>query len=227
MKDSASSINCGLSEHIVAYMYGEVPSSEVQAFETHLADCQTCIDEFAELSASRYEVYEWRKLEFDQLESPQISIPYETVSILDRIRVIWAFSPKWAFGGTALTAAAILIAFVLGSQFLGKNELSAVEEPKVIVPAAPEPLHEVIAGKPLIEKQHNDLGALRPQPAKTIAVKVSTERPSRPRPAKPSRAQRTVPVRQRPGVVPQLNDFPEEIDESLRLAELFDDIETE
>ena len=229
MKDSASSINCGLSDNIVAYMYGELPSPEVSAFESHLADCQTCIDEFAEVSASRYEVYEWRKLEFDPMKTPVISIPYETVSVLDRIRGLWTFSPKLAFGSTALAAAAVLLAFILGPQLLSEKNVAVIDKPNVILPAIPELVPEVAEVKPLIVKGNEEARVSAPEPAKVVPVKASIGRPSNPKPpaVKQIQAQRTIPVRDQPRALPYLNDFPEDIDESLRLAEVFNDIDTE
>ena len=53
-----NNVNCKYANEIVPYMYGELASSATAEFESHLLECQLCTDEFAELSAARYEVYD-------------------------------------------------------------------------------------------------------------------------------------------------------------------------
>ena len=67
---------CEFSSEIVEYIYGELAPANRERFETHLADCTACIDEFAAVSNSRYSVYEWRKIEFEPLETPVFEIPF-------------------------------------------------------------------------------------------------------------------------------------------------------
>src|SRR4051794_5572836 len=81
---------CKLSGAMVSYMYGELSSNEGLVFEQHLLECSECTDEFAAISSSRYEVYDWKKLEFDPLETPSFYIPFHEVAMkeswADKIR---------------------------------------------------------------------------------------------------------------------------------------------
>ena len=67
---------CKFHADIVPYMYGEMSAAESSAFETHLIDCGVCTDEFAAVSNARYEVYDWKKTEFEPLATPVFTIPY-------------------------------------------------------------------------------------------------------------------------------------------------------
>ena len=80
MKDRNHSSRCEFVEDIVAYMYGEMPAKEQDVFEAHIAECQTCIDEFAVVSDARFSVYEWQRSEFAPLETPTIRVPIEKAS---------------------------------------------------------------------------------------------------------------------------------------------------
>ena len=107
-------LNCKYSNGIVPYMYGELGSSAATEFESHLLDCESCTDEFAALSAARYEVYDWKKLEFDPLVTPSIVIPFDeavTVSWIEKLRATfagWAM-PAATFAGIAIIVAAIAV----------------------------------------------------------------------------------------------------------------------
>src|SRR5881392_3406899 len=92
MKDVNFS-KCKFNGDMVSYMYGELPSDESTVFEQHLLDCTNCTDEFAAISSSRYEVYDWKKLEFDPLETPSFEIPVGEaagVSWSDKVRAVFA-----------------------------------------------------------------------------------------------------------------------------------------
>jgi len=68
--------NCPLTGEIVSYIYGELEGKAEFEFETHLADCTACTDEFAAVSESRYSVFEWKKEVFDPLPTPSFDVPY-------------------------------------------------------------------------------------------------------------------------------------------------------
>ncbi len=103
---------------MLAYLYAEMPGAERELFETHLAECGSCIDEFAELSNARYAVYEWQKLEFAPMETPEIVIPFAkksiangTFSFADKIKAAFGFSNGWAASGAGFAVIAIALAF--------------------------------------------------------------------------------------------------------------------
>lgn len=72
---------CSREEDIVAYLYDELDRAGRTDFETHLAACSVCTDEFASISDARFAVYEWHREEFAGLETPRITIPYAKPAI--------------------------------------------------------------------------------------------------------------------------------------------------
>lgn len=69
--------NCPFKDEIVSYIYDEIVGSERLNFESHLSGCSVCTDEFAAISEARFSVFEWQKEEFGNLPTPNIVIPYE------------------------------------------------------------------------------------------------------------------------------------------------------
>jgi hypothetical protein len=65
-------------ENIVAYIYSEMASAEIPAFEKHIAECSSCAEEFAAISDARLSVFEWHRDEFAPLPTPVFEIPYPT-----------------------------------------------------------------------------------------------------------------------------------------------------
>src|SRR5262245_44488910 len=106
-------LNCKYANGIVPYMYGELATSAATEFELHLPECEACTDEFAALSAARYEVYDWKKLDFDPLATPAIEIPFGevvTVSWIEKLRA--AFAGSWAMPAAAFAGVAIIVSLV-------------------------------------------------------------------------------------------------------------------
>jgi hypothetical protein len=68
---------CDFGEQAIAYLYGEIESSEKADFEAHLESCANCAEELAGFGAVRFSMLEWRNEEFLPLETPVIEIPYE------------------------------------------------------------------------------------------------------------------------------------------------------
>ena len=225
-------VNCKHSNEIVPYMYGELARSATSEFEAHLLECQVCTDEFAAMSAARYEVYDWKKLEFDPLATPAIEIPFGdvvAVSWIEKLRA--AFAGSWAMPASALASVAIVLAIVAlfvvsrdqvnelaqekGNVLANDNTNTRKSAPQTVVnepPAAPrgpaaDPERE--APRPTVVKD-------------TPATKrpVNNQPTTAPRSSAPRQAAKQTPP------VPRLNDFAEEEDNSLRLAELFEDIDT-
>ena len=223
-----NNVNCKYANEIVPYMYGELASSATAEFESHLLECQLCTDEFAELSAARYEVYDWKKLEFDPLATPVFEIPFEDVaasSWIEKLRAAfsgWAM-PAAAFGGIAIIVALVAVfaisRFEPGPATVAKRDTNSPANentntrntaPSTSVKTEPDPAVKSAA-----------TGAER-TPPRALPVKDTT-------PRRAVRTQQAVAPRvtNAPSPnVPRLNDFAEEEDNSLRLAELFEDIDT-
>ncbi|MEO8041764.1 MAG: zf-HC2 domain-containing protein [Acidobacteriota bacterium] len=220
---------CKFSSGIVPYMYGEMPGPESSSFESHLLDCSPCTDEFAMISSARYEVYEWKKLEFDPLATPQIEIVFEAepaagVSWLDKFRA--SFAQGWAI--PSMAAAGIFVAAIFAAAFIFSENGS----PDVAANFA----KDVVVDEPGVQSAPKVTAT-----DSTVSADASGDREREPRVIRPATPQRVSQKRvvtavksvdvkatsaQNERKAPTLNEFVEEEDTSVRLAELFADIET-
>ena len=228
---------CKFAIEIVPYMYGELSSSEGSAFETHLLDCTACTDEFAEISSARYEVYDWKKLAFDPLPTPAFEIPYEIelapaagVAWIDRVRA--AFANGWAVPTMAFASIA-LFAGLTGLFLLRPADTDvAVNESSapVVSPVA-------IDSPPLVERRgvsENVTAATGEDEVVVPTVRKGVSPVRKAEPKRVIRASRLVPprtvetraTRTETPTEPRLNVFDEDEDTSLRLAQLFEDVDT-
>jgi anti-sigma factor RsiW len=224
---------CVFAEDIVSYMYGELSAPASFAFESHLAECGECTDGFAEVSSARFEVYDWKKLEFDGLPTPSFVIPSSqsepAMSWIEKVRA--AFANSWATQGLAFGG--VLFAAVLGGLvFFGggdsgittvSTEPTPVTSSPVVVPVpSPVTIPDVVAS-------NGSATSSSEQAPRSVQVKTTVRGSSNRRPTRrtdtirPITAQRTVTIDDR---APRLNEFNDDEDTSLRLAQLFDDIDT-
>ena len=227
MKDVSK---CAFENGIVPYMYGELPAREATEFESHLLDCVECTDEFAAVSAARFEVYEWKKLEFEPLATPVIQLPAMEaagVSWFDKLRA--AFANGWAIPTVAFAGLAVATAFTLlfvlsgdtdkqivanTNEPIPSSSVAETKPPTVATPvnAPPEPERAVVTEPRVVRST----ATKQTQPRRTPRV----DRPVTPKvDSLPTTAQQ-------PPKAPRLNGFDEEEDTSLRLAELFENIDT-
>jgi hypothetical protein len=236
MNDNDKKI-CEHTDGIVSYLYGEMPESDRNVFETHLAQCDACTDEFAGVSMARYSVYEWNKLEFAKLETPQIVIPYESAtpgfSWFDKVREAMSFAHGWPVAGAGLAAVAIVFGLVMfgpdankdNRDLAGANLNNTQSNARPIVTETPEnttapkpdgtdPISvPAKSGGPSIERETSGRNP--------VPVKISDDSRDR----KPVKGVRIAPRKQtRP--VPSLSEFAEDEDKTLRLAEMLEDTET-
>lgn len=224
---------CEFSDDVLTYMYGEMPSSAISAFESHLLDCDECTDELAAVSFARYEVYDWKRLEFDPLPTPRF-IPIEateparkTLSWIGGLRAAFANGRLGFVPEFALVAIGLIVAGVV--YFAGVDGPDAAKidpAPPVVAQSAPalspEKGHSVAANDPDIETPKAEPVAIRAENRK----KARTVRATRSPKSNVARVVRTVPDRRTSPEIPRLNEFSEDEDTSLRLAQLFDDVDT-
>lgn len=227
MLDIAHGHNCEREHEIVAYLYGELAEGESSRFESHLGECGSCIDAFAELSDPRFAVYEWQRTEFADLPTPRIVIPYETASAgwFSGLKAIFSLP-----GLVPAAAGAAVLAVVIGGYFLLSTDakiptVAAVPTQKLPVatietpfPAAtesevadPEIRPTVVSSRPVRRDRAVEAKAAAPTP-KVRSMTAENEKPLEVDP-KPDTAAKA----------PVLSGFEEEDDRSLRLADLFDD----
>jgi hypothetical protein len=212
----------------VPYMYAELSSAECSAFEQHLIDCADCTDEFAAISSARYEVYDWKKLEFDPLETPSFEIPLAEVSAVswsDKIRHVFAHA--WAVPTVSFAALAIVSVVAAGVIWMrGGEELVSKNPEPVTVTGKSEIAAAVPTGN--VEKPSNPVITGEEQATPVSASKQATPKRSSPQPVRLTR-ERPIGVKQTNArneqrAVPTLNEYPDDEDTSLRLAELLEDI---
>ena len=246
MSKQKNNADCGFAENIVAYIYGEMSGTATSAFEDHLADCQTCIDEFAAVADARYSVYEWQRSAFAPLETPVIKIPPGT---LDDRRISWLDRLRAGFMTPLAAAAAVVVTLGLGVAVYRYQPDTVVHDLAMDQPVntdqssvRPTPVENVSVPDLQISDTGSEIdgrGKADAPPAARFAAdstkpkhQMNKARPDQ-LPAKnpaprssqrvPSQAEaRSTPARK----VPQMNDLSEEEDNSLRLAELFDDVDT-
>ncbi len=232
MNSREEKFECIKKEDLVAYLYNEMPGRELPLFETHLADCQACIDEFAALSASRYAVYEWQKLEFAPLETPVFDVPRHEATAqkagwLEGLRELLSFRPAMAAAGSF---AALVIAALLGYSIFvgpdGANDMVAVETGDMavseIATMSPQPRTQ-INNPETVDNSGSD-GSVGRISEPAFASSPERQSGTSYRPAKTRRrasAQQTaVPAR----TSYRLNDVDDLSDDGLRLADLLDEV---
>lgn len=242
MKTLSQTRTCSEGDALLAYLYREMPPSERSGFENHLADCSSCVDEFAELANSRFEVYEWRRLAFDSLETPNFDVPFnerapQTPGLsawLASLREVFAFRPAFAVGGLAG------IALMLGFGYLvvlniGDSGMIAdlkSDEPAGLI----SPISETFVTETQNERSEITVGTDGDEASAEVPAPAMPETAGRPQIKRPetrvraiparmsdSRALDELPVRQ---TALRLNDFDDNDDDGLRLVDLFEDIET-
>lgn len=244
MLTNGNNANCGFADEIVSYIYDESGEPERRKFETHLAGCSVCTDEFAAISNARFSVFEWQKEEFAHLSTPQIVIPYtpakslaedSSAGIFAGLRALLTF-PTFGFA-----AAGIVVCLGLG--FLGINYIDdrpvadvSVDEqiaPPANLPAnlpvVPPPAEITAVDEPKIRRDTatKTVKDVPPSPSIQSARTSDNRRPKLNRPltadtrkpldkaVNPNSAQ----MRERP----VLSNFDDNDDKSLRLTDLFED----
>lgn len=220
MKWIAANDLCSDSGDMLAYLYNEMVPVDRERFESHLADCGRCIDDFAELSQSRYPVFEWKKAEFDPLPTPRIAIEYKasaSASWVQKVRQAFAFKPTLGFGAAAATVlAAIVTAVMLFGGSASDQELAREIEPAAspvrvasdVVPSGDETA-EV--------RSQEQVPPVAPKAVQTSTTNRPAVRTAKPRASQPKKPDRAVPV---------ISALEDEEDDSLRLTDIFDEIGT-
>jgi hypothetical protein len=241
--------SCGFAGDIVSYLYDEIDTAEKAKFETHLANCATCGVELAAFSNVRTSVTDWREADFGWLPAPDIFIPYERVeeprmaaaqtrgTILTDLKRLFSFTP-WPPAFAAFGALAIFVGLaVFAVSYVSKPGDDLADNSKKSQPAAaptadpkPAPTGEVAVTTPQ-PKGADTVVSPEKNPAPT-AVKVSTTT-NTPRSGnassnkdpgnnKPANKNSSTEKKQ----APNLNNYTEEEDKTLRLADLFEEIDT-
>jgi anti-sigma factor RsiW len=236
MLNNGNKINCEFKDDIVSYLYDETGASERTKFENHLAHCSVCTDEFAAISNARFSVFEWQREEFADLATPEIVIPYPAKRT-DEGSVttgIWAPVRAWLSLGSFPVAIAVGLVLCLGLgltafQFLGSPENPIASNVKSVPPIETVTMQDSVA----------TTNSKRPE------VAVDTQPPTHAPPSREILPVRVVegrktiskkqlnarnPIDRKPAqnipAAPILSEnYEESQDASLRLADLFADVD--
>lgn len=223
--------DCGFGASAAEYIYGELAEERLSAFESHLAGCDACISELAEVSEARFEVYEWRKFAFDPLLTPIVRIPYHEpvrvgLGLTGRVSQFLSVSRVWTVGGLAVAGVAVA-SWMAISVVTPSADVIRVANTSAEAPAAPMTA-EV---SPLIGDAPSSPAAPEKRGGAAVRAGSANARPAAPRPVRTQIAAVRVPVRgntARQTAAPlTLSGYSAEEDPSLRLAEVFDDIGSE
>jgi len=252
LNNNHKNLDCTFAESLVSYLYDEIGSAEKYAFEAHLENCAPCIEELKEFGFARTAIHEWRTADFDCLPTPIFEIPTQTTKSVretqksptwfDGWKQIISFKPAMAMAALVILIALFSIAaFVFN--FKTDEPLAENHKEKELIK---------VAVSPTVEKRNEDKKEIaiaknpeslsvttvnptvniedrKPVTVKPAAAKVST--------AMPKNGQIKViqtDVRRNPKAnttqkseVPRLTEAEAEEDDSVRLADLFDEIGTD
>lgn len=225
-------------DDIVSYIYDEIGAAERRKFETHLGNCSVCTDEFAAISNARFSVFEWRREEFADLQTPEIVIPYpakrvadtETVSVglLVGIRG-WLSFVNFPVAVAAGLVLCIGLGFLIMT-YLGKGE-QQIASNNVVSPIETN-------NKPVVEPPVDDIRkpeiAVKTMPAPVVrssneirSAKVAEHRQSYSKKQLQARYSVNRNTAQNISTAPVLSENYEEADDnSLRLSDLFADVDS-
>jgi hypothetical protein len=227
---------CLESSELASLLYSEeMTDAESVPLEEHLAGCSTCTYEFAALAEARLSAYEWNRDEFAHLATPQVVIthnePAVTAGYFDRI--LAGLSVLTQFG-TAASIGLAAIAVVTGYFLLQPaDELGVAEtRPPIAVsqPAGVQP-NSTVSARPVETAVIDDpspVRKLRPAavPASVTKIHRSAEHPSEvaAESKKATRIKSDSLVAQQQSA-PRLTNSAEVSDNSLRLADLFSELD--
>jgi hypothetical protein len=227
---------CRFADDMVGYMYDELDPTKRVSFESHLAECSACIDEFALVAEARFSVYEWHKTDFVSLPTPAIVIPYHerkpvwSASLLGWIEAVFAVPRVPAFALAALLVATTGFVFFLS--FGRGNEIATISSPENAGVAVPE--IEVKAGDSALVSTSSTAPDVAPGPERAAnqpTVPVISNMSSRPvsKSARAVETRRLVVVKSPNNArlakkTKSLKEYGDEHDDSLRLADLLAEI---
>ncbi len=224
-------------DDIVSYIYDEIGSAERMKFETHLAGCSVCTDEFAAISNARFSVFEWRREEFADLQTPEIVIPYPAKSTADTEIVSVGFLAGirgWlSFVNFPIAVAAGLVLCIglgfLITTYLGNGEQQFASNAKNVLPAE---IHQQTSVLPKAEDIKKPEVAVKTEPS---TVRQSDEirqvkaaeyrRPKIQKQLQAGNSGNRNAIQNIPNAPVLSENYEEADDRSLRLSDLFADVD--
>jgi len=251
MNNNHRKSGCGFDVQLVSYLYDENGAAENAAFEKHLAVCENCADELDAFGGVKFAIGDWKSKDFAMLAAPVIEIPYEKPanrpevsavggSWLSGLRNLFSLSPKWSLAAASAAVLAICVGIIFFALNSGSRNLVAESNRNSKLATAP-----TVENSP--EKPNNTVQNDPPEKEKLLetntppvpaAAELTDEKnkPSGKTPAvkrQPSKAETNARKndelkrrdKNKTEVPPKIFDDEDE-DDSLRLAELFEEIDT-
>lgn len=238
---------CDQAETLVSYLYGEIGASASTAFQSHLENCAECSAELTSFGAVRSQMAEWRQEEFAPMSAPAIQLPKREVFITDENKVsrldsmldsIRAFlTPQVAIGAAGFAAILVFagLLFAVWSSRSNDADVLASNQPKQEQKAAPTNTAQNILEENIADKDSKEDSKPEAAPKKVAdlaPVKQNTKREFTSAPVRRSAPSQKLKDSQRVATKQKIETLPqiyhdEEVDDSLRLADLFDEADTE
>ena len=241
MRDGSDNFKNDHGFDFLSYIYGELDQVGRDAFESHLAGCDECAMELAVYSDARLGVIEWRREDFDHLETPAIVVPWasakqavvpaEPAGIFSRfIEALSAF-PRFSKVGVGLAAVAIALGvFYFGFRPAAVQHLDVAankNEQQVVLPEEKKQNEtlppQYIAGSEPKSLPSENRTTHSPQVRRQIAAVRTTDHPA----IRRNEFAANEPVKSNTPAAkkaPRLTTVEDEDDKSLRLADLFAEI---
>ena len=224
-------------DDIVSYIYSEIGAAERTRFENHLSDCSLCTDEFAAISNARFSVFEWRREEFADLSTPKIVIPYPAKKTnAEEIAPVGLWAPLRAWISLVSFPVAIAVGLVLclglgltAFQFLGGPELPIASNVKNVPPietvSAPNSVATVNSKEPEVAVDTVPRAVARPSHEIRPVTVVERRKTISKKQLTACNPVDRIPVQNTPAAPILSENFEETQDASLRLADLFADVD--
>lgn len=244
--------SCQFAEQIIAYLYGENAPNEKTQFEAHLPNCQSCHTEISGLQTVRSSILEWRAAEFENSDQPLIDVSTitgvvpkseanESAGNFGGWRRFFSFNPVFAAAMAAITVACLGIVF-FAVNFSGNQDVARSGEEKNQVKPTAAPTVEISnkATEKIAETSKPTEKIAAPSSRETVNAEERERKITPVKTAvKNSAAPKAEPINRRAGdetnkksapvkkpSVPNLNDLEDEADDSIRLADLFAELDT-
>lgn len=223
--------SCRREAELLTYLYAEATLGERKEFETHLLVCTLCTDEFAELADARFTVFEWQREDFAPLATPKIEIPYPAAQAVGgwvRIRSLLSFRrPALAMAAVLVLTLSGLGLWVAWPTHSPEQQIVNNKSSKIVPYADDSAIAEMQGPENIVANR----GSMTKVKAKTEVLRMSAPRVSRQAVAGASNIRRlekertVAELRKQERPLPSLTAEADEEDGSLRLADMFDNLD--
>lgn len=234
MLNNRNNSTCPREDRIISYLYRELTPVEVEQFEAHLATCSCCVDELAALSEPHLAVYEWRTHVFEKFPTPSIELQLipehrpHSEGLLDSLTALLA---DWPVGlRVGVVFAAVLVVGLSAYLFIRPLTGTEVAQNQTVYRADDRVSTEEHTLTPEVEAAPSTANVTTSDPAetftKTARAKHSTVTPRKTAVGRAGRTEFASNSKERSTTRHslRLNNFEDDDDTTLRLADLFEEV---